>query len=185
LRFETPFKERGPTNNGFDLKKHFYKKTANGYQELKDKVLKLKRGDTLKIVLNVSVPTKRFQVMLNDKLAACFEPINMELATSSKADDADVEEPEAKYNNDEDYYEDYDGEYWTPWYKGKGFSYMDLRLNAAQFYSKQLRPGDYSVEYLVQVRTAGEFTLPESTVEEMYYPEIRGTFSGKKVIVAE
>lgn len=184
LRYETPYVERGPTNNGFELKKFIYKKTPNGYQELKGKILNAKRGDTLKIVLHVSVPTKRYQVMLNDRLAACFEPINMELATSSQADGADVDEAKADYDNQNDYYDD-DGEYWTPWYKGKGFSYMDLRLNAAQFYSKQLRPGNYTVEYLVQVRTAGEFTLPESTVEEMYYPEVRGTFSGKKVIVAE
>lgn len=180
MRFETPYKERAPTNGGISLHKTIYKKNGDQFVELKGSPIKIKRGDQLKIVLNVKTPATRYQVMLNDRLAGCFEPINMNLATSSQADGTAVKDQEANTADS-----DSDEEYYSPWFKGDGFEYMDLRLNAAQFYSRKLPAGDYTVEYLVQVRTAGEFTLPESTVEEMYYPEIRGTYSGKKVIVAE
>lgn len=173
LRFETPYMERAPQENGFSLDKKYFRKDGQKFTELQGKVMKLKKGDILKVVLTVNTSAPRYQVMLNDRLSACFEPINMSLATSSQADSAEAETPKLK------------DEYWTSWFRGKGFEYMDLRLNAAQFYAKKLGIGTWNVEYLLQVRTAGEFSLPESTVEEMYYPDIRGTFTGKKVLVNE
>ncbi|MES2526193.1 MAG: alpha-2-macroglobulin family protein [Bdellovibrionota bacterium] len=172
LRYETPYKERAPTDNGFALDKKYYLKDGKNLKELKGNLIKLSRGDVLKVVLQVTTPVRRFRVMLNDRLAACFEPINMSLATSSEADAAetDTEEPSKPR---------------SPWFDSEDFDYVDLRLNAAQFYAKKLKAGTSTVEYLVQVRVAGEFSLPEATVEEMYYPDIRGTFTGKKIIVNE
>jgi uncharacterized protein YfaS (alpha-2-macroglobulin family) len=62
---------------------------------------------------------------------------------------------------------------------------MDLRLQAAQFYAKTLAQGSHKVEYLVQTIATGEFTMPEATIEEMYYPNIRGTEISRKFIVEE
>lgn len=172
LRFETPYQQRAPVDKGFSLRKSIYLVKDGKLTELKGDRFTVKKGDTLKINLTVTTSAPRYQVMLNDRLAACLEPINMALATGSQADAADTEatEDEKKKN---------------PWFVGEGFEYVDLRLNAAQFYAKKLEKGTFNVTYMVQVRTAGEFSMPESTVEEMYYPDIRGTFSGKKITVNE
>lgn len=171
LRYETPYKERAPVDQGFNLDKKYFLKNGTKFTELKGNVMKLNKGDVVKVVLTVKTPAKRYQVMLNDRLAAAFEPINMGLANSSEAESA-----EAGTENDEPK---------NPWFDSQSFDYMDLRLNAAQFYAKKLDKGTHTLDYLLQVRVAGEFSLPEATVEEMYYPDIRGTFSGKKVIVSE
>jgi uncharacterized protein YfaS (alpha-2-macroglobulin family) len=41
------------------------------------------------------------------------------------------------------------------------------------------------VEYLVQAVATGEFNMPESHIEEMYYPDVRATEVGRKLIVEE
>lgn len=175
LRYESPFKEREKINQGFGLTKKFFKleknKEKNNWLLVKDSTLRLKRGDVMKVVIEVEAPGDRYQVMLNDSLAGCLEPINTQLATTSLVNEAELDK-EKKYPWE------------TPYYKGD-FEYLDLRLNAAQFYSRKLGKGKYQVEYMVQTIATGEFTMPEATIEEMYYPDVRGTEKGRKLIVTE
>ena len=176
LRYESPFKEREKVNQGFALTKHFYKleksKEKSNWLLIKDNTIRLKRGDVLKVIIDVEAPGDRYQVMLNDPLAGCLEPINTQLATTSLVNEAELTPPSKPY-------------LWeTPFYKGD-FEYLDLRLNAAQFYSRKLGKGKYQVEYMVQTIATGEYTMTEATVEEMYYPNVRGTEKGRKFIVTE
>lgn len=175
LRYETPYENRPRLKQGFDLYKTIerYDPDKKTWTLLKGDLLNIKRGDTLRITLNVKVSGDRFQVMLNDQLAGCLEPINTQLATSSMAARTLTGNSKKKY------------QWETPYYRGNGFEYMDLRLDAAQFYSRSMSKGDYTVEYLVQAIATGEFMMPESTIEEMYYPDVRGTESGRKIIVHE
>ncbi len=139
---------------------------------MKDSTLRLKRGDVMKIVIEVDTIGDRYQVMLNDNLAGCLEPINTQLATTSKVFEALLNEKSKNY-------------LWeTPYYKGD-FEYLDLRLDAAQFYARKLGKGHFEVEYMVQTIATGEFTMPEATIEEMYYPDVRGTEKGRKLVVTE
>lgn len=176
LRYETPFKEREKVNQGFGLTKRFYKleknKEKNTWLQIKDNTIKLKRGDVVKVIIDVETPGDRYQVMLNDPLAGCFEPINTQLATTSLVNEVELTQPSKTYAWE------------TPFYKGD-FEYLDLRLNAAQFYSRKLGKGHFQVEYMVQTIATGEFTMTEATVEEMYYPDVRGTEKGRKFIVTE
>lgn len=176
LRYETPFKEREKQNQGFGLTKKFYKLEMNkekaSWLLMKDATLRLKRGDVMKIVIEVDTIGDRYQVLLNDSLAGCLEPINTQLATTSKVFESLLNAKSKNY-------------LWeTPFYKGD-FEYLDLRLDAAQFYSRKLGKGHFEVEYMVQTIATGEFTMPEATIEEMYYPDVRGTEKGRKLVVTE
>jgi uncharacterized protein YfaS (alpha-2-macroglobulin family) len=179
LRFEVPFEKREKIDQGFSLEKKIYKLNKNEgnitWTELNDSTIRLKRGDILKIKINSQSKSKRYQVMLNDPLAACFEPINTKLATTSIG-------AELLTSSESDKNENYRWD--TAYYRGD-FEYMDLRLQAAQFYAKTLNQGSHKVEYLVQTIATGEFTMPEATIEEMYYPNIRGTEISRKFIVEE
>ncbi|MFZ4712538.1 MAG: alpha-2-macroglobulin family protein [Bacteriovoracaceae bacterium] len=176
LRFQTPLVSREKINQGIALTKTIFKRNKNGdtftWEELTGSEIKLKRGDVLKIKLETVSAKDRFQVMLNDSLAGCFEPMNTQLSTTSLATGIDSKEKEEHYPWE------------TAYYRGD-FEYMDLRLQAAQFYSRKLTSGTHKVEYMVQTIATGEFTMPEATVEEMYYPDIRGTEKVRKFVVTE
>lgn len=175
LRYETPYENRPRIKQGFDLYKtiELYDANKKTWTLLKGDLLNIRRGDTLRITLNVKVPSDRYQVLLNDQLAGCLEPVNTQLATTSLAARTMTAPTKKKY------------QWETPYYRGNGFEYMDLRLDAAQFYARHISKGEFTVEYLVQAIATGEFMMPESTIEEMYYPEVRATESGRKIIVNE
>jgi uncharacterized protein YfaS (alpha-2-macroglobulin family) len=178
LRYETPYKSRDKVDQGFGLSKKIYKLDSSGAKAnwllMKDEVLRLKRGDVLKVVVDVTTSSERYQVMLNDNLAGCLEPINTQLATTSLVNEALMTTTTTKTY-----------EWETPYYRGNGFEYLDLRLDAAQFYARKLKKGTFQVEYMVQTIATGEFLMPEATIEEMYYPDVRGTEKGRKLIVTE
>ncbi len=176
LRYETPFKLRANLQQGLGLRKRFFRLDRTGakpqWDELSGPELSLKRGDMLKVVLDVSAPGDRYHVMLNDALAGCFEPVNTQLATTSLAL-GNLLADGTRF------------QWESPYYRGNGFEYLDLRLTAAQFYSRRLPKGNFRVEYLVQTIATGTFTMPESVIEEMYYPDVRGTEKGRTVVVTE
>ncbi len=176
LRYETPFKPRENLQQGLSLRKRFYRSDRSGaktkWDELPGTELTLKRGDVLKVVLDVTAPGDRYHVMLNDPLAGCFEPVNTQLATTSLAL-GNLLTDGTRF------------QWESPYYRGNGFEYLDLRLTAAQFYSRRLPKGSFRVEYLVQTIATGRFTMPEAVIEEMYYPDIRGTEKGRTIVVTE
>ena len=175
LRYETPYGKRAKISQGFDLTKTIerYDSATKKWILQTDETIKIKRSDILRIKLKVSVTSDRYQVMLNDRLAGCLEPINTQLSTASLAS-ADLSGVNVKKYSWE-----------SPYYHSDIFEYMDLRLDAAQFYSSNISKGTYQVEYLVQAIAVGEFFMPESTIEEMYYPDVRATEVARKIIVNE
>lgn len=175
LRYETPYEARAKTSAGFELTKKIerFDPVKKTWSVMIGETLNIKRGDNLRITLEVKTPDDRHQVMLNDQLAGGLEPVNTQLATASVAAGSMASSGLKKY------------EWETPYYRGNGFEYMDLRLDAAQFYSRHIPKGTYSVEYIVQAIATGEFLMPESTIEEMYYPDVRATEIGRKIIIHE
>lgn len=166
-----------PVVAGFELKKELYKWTAEkSWQKLEGRKLNLKRGDLLKIRLEVSTPKERYTVGLTDPLAGCLEPVNTRLASASQGAIA-LKTPIHK-NEKVDWFDYY--------YRGRGFEFMDLRLKAAQFFANSLK-GDspYFVEYLTQVIATGKFHMNAPIVEEMYYPDVMGVGVDREITVTE
>ncbi|MCR9203385.1 MAG: hypothetical protein NXH75_02330, partial [Halobacteriovoraceae bacterium] len=166
-----------PIKSGFSLDKELYLWTAQKkWKKLKGRSLKLKRGDLIKVRIEVYTPKKRYTVGLNDPLAGCLEPVNTRLATASQG--ALALKTPIKANEKYDWYDYY--------YRGKGFEFMDLRLKAAQFFASELRENEtYYVEYLTQVIATGKFHMNAPVVEEMYYPEVMGVGVEREIVVTE
>jgi uncharacterized protein YfaS (alpha-2-macroglobulin family) len=162
---------------GFRIKKSLYLWTKDkSWKKLKGKDIKLKRGDLVKVRLDVTSPSDRFTVGLNDPLAGCFEPVNTRLATASQGALA-LKTPVKKKER---------FDWSTYFYRSRGFEYMDLRLKSAQFFSKKLKGNtSYYAEYLTQVIATGKFHMNAPVVEEMYYPEVMGVGVDRTITVTE
>ncbi len=168
-------------DEGFSITKVIFKLDQKNlkWEELEGH-LNVKVGDILKIVLVVRTDKNRFNVGINDPLAASFEPINYNLDSSSKLTKF-LSSPAVskKYKN---YTYAYSGDY----FRGNGFHHIDLRLHAAQFYADRLYAGEeYTAEYSVSVGVEGSFLMDATRIEEMYYPDIYGTSKSRRVEVSE
>lgn len=165
-------KER--VNQGFSLTKEMYvfnESLSNWVKLSGNKTLKL--GDIVKVRLKITTKGQRTHVGLNDPFAAAFTPVNTELATTSttsKAFTTDLES-ELDYKKASDFN-----------FKS-AFRFMDMRKTAVQFYAPFMKAGTYGLEYDVRVTSSGEFSMNAPSVEEMYYPDIRGVGLGRKIIV--
>lgn len=168
------------SNRGFSIYKSIYRydeKSPSSWELLSGDIIKLKKGDILKVLLNVSTPTDRFQVGINDPLAGGLEPVNTALATASTAAVALAKPVSSSVQDKYDYF--------SYFYRSNGFSHMDLRLQSVQFYTDWLPAGTYQSEYMLQVIASGTFIMNPTRIEEMYYPEVYGITSGRKVIINE
>lgn len=165
------------SGNGFTLKKTALVKKGNAWVELKGKEWTVKKGDVVKVTLQVIGTQDRYKVGLRDPIPAGWRALNPRLATTSIATQvaAGTDEPAAQ--------PDYD---WWDWETPMGFSASDMRLDSVQFFADRLGAAkSYQVEYLSQVTTVGEYLLPPTIVEEMYDEEWRANTAGVRVRVVD
>ncbi|MBW1971921.1 MAG: hypothetical protein JRI44_03645 [Deltaproteobacteria bacterium] len=141
-----------PVNNGFIIKKNLFKEELNGnLTELKNKI-KLKQGDKVEIHLTLLLPASRNFIVIDDPLPACFETININLATASREDAKIREETET--------------DFW--------FYHKEMRKDRVLFFADRAPAGKYLFKYKVQVVAKGDFTMLPCHVEEMYSPAVFG-----------
>lgn len=163
--------------NGFTLKKTALVKKGNTWVELKGKEWTVKKGDVVKVTLQVIGTQERYKVGLRDPIPAGWRALNPRLATTSVATQvaAGTDEPAEQPEYD-----------WWDWETPVGFSASDMRLDSVQFFADRLVAAkSYQVEYLAQVTTVGEYLLPPTIVEEMYDEEWRANTVGVRVRVTE
>lgn len=163
-------------NQGFNLEKQMFKfnEATSEWTEL-GQSMKLKIGDILKIRIKVDTKGNRTHIGLNDPLAACFTPINTALATTANNSKAFTTKLPSTISFEKN------GEFsWN-----SAFRFMDMRKTAIQFYSPKMRPGTFGVEYDVRVTASGKFTQNAPSVEEMYFPDVRGTGLGRNIVVED
>ncbi len=174
--------------NGFGLKKHVYRQVNGAWSELKESELKLKKGETVKIVLEVRAVGSRVKVGMRDPLPASWRAVNPRLATSSLLHAGQTTSGNAQRRSDDGYDDEAEdeGPAWWDYDVPKGFLSADMRLSSVQFYADELLANqDYTVEYFAQVATVGEFSLPGAIVEEMYDENNFATTPALKVHVVE
>lgn len=142
-----------PTNAGIDVRRE-YRVQRNNAWVLLHNPMQIKRGDTVRVDIYVSVPTARNFVAISDPIPGGLEPINRNLATAVQLSTNTTEEP-TNYNT---------------W----GFYHQELHNDAAQFYADYLPAGSYHLTYTAQAIAAGSFTVMPTTAEEMYNPDVYG-----------
>jgi hypothetical protein len=108
-------------------------------------------------------------VAVNDPVPGGLEPVNRELATSSKVD-ADKGDFEAAGGSWFFKFKDWEGYNVSRW----SFYHQEIRHDSVRFYSDYLPPGNYHLSYTAQAIAEGKFTVMPTLAEEMYDPDVYG-----------
>ncbi len=134
----------------------------------------IKAGANVRVRLTVVVPDTRYDVALDDPLAAGLEPLNLGFATTASqalgeaAEDQSMPIPMWGFRC------------WLPW----AFHHRELRDDRVTAFSDVVSPGVYELVYLARATTPGRFIAAPTKIEEMYAPE---TFArgGSDVVIVE
>ncbi|HSA59066.1 MAG TPA: MG2 domain-containing protein, partial [bacterium] len=142
-----------------------------------------KAGENYKGHIALVVPQDLNYILVQDPLPAGFEPVDMTLATTSRAAMLQAEEggsdEEGPGGYDEGYgYDrsaDYDDvitveDYGTDY----GFSHQEIRDDSIVWSDEYVPAGVYHIRYPVRATTAGSYLMPGAIAFEFYEPEIFG-----------
>jgi uncharacterized protein YfaS (alpha-2-macroglobulin family) len=168
-----------PVNSGMQVQRTYFVKDSGGAWQKQGEVVRLKRGQLVKVELKVTIPAARNQVVLDDRLPAGLEPVNTALGGTPK-EDARTEQD----NSAGVYFWDEDDNWWGLYATG-GFYHREMRLHAVQYFADVIGAGDYTLAYVAQAIATGDFNANPALVEEMYEPEVYGKSSPAKFVVEE
>src|SRR5690625_4447354 len=153
-------------NAGMVVKRHYHIQRDGGWQPV-TKATELKRGDIVRIDLEVSTPTRRHHVVLTDPLPGAFEAMNRELAT--------IEEDLPAKESDGREVVMFDGGAWPDMrITAGGFYHREMAHDAVRFHADALPAGNYRLVYSAQVMAPGQFTAPAPSIELVYQPDVFG-----------
>jgi uncharacterized protein YfaS (alpha-2-macroglobulin family) len=179
LRYPEPISERREKNSGIEIQREYSVKDGSGWKVVSNN-LSLKLGDVIRSDLYVTVPAARTFVVLEDRLAATFESINKQLATTSAADGDDSElliPAGSRFIGKKNL----QGMGYGTW----GFAHFEQRKDSVRYYAEYLEPGTYHLSHLLQVVAPGEFVGPAAHIEEMYTPDVFGRSAELSVVVKD
>lgn len=150
---------------GMTLSRHYAVQRDGEWQPVADDS-QLKRGDIVRVTLDVDVPTERHHVVLTDPLPGAFEAVNRLLATSPGSTPA--AQPGVSVLM-------FDGGAWPNMsVVTGGFYHRETGFDAVRFFADDLPAGRYQVVYSAQVIAPGRFVAPAPKVEEIYQPDVFG-----------
>jgi uncharacterized protein YfaS (alpha-2-macroglobulin family) len=153
LKYES--KTKNAINAGIEVKRQYHVERAGKWIKLTTP-MQIKTGELVKVDIQLSTPAPRYFVVVDDAVPGGLEPVNRDLATSSKIE---VE------NNSWNFY------------------HQELRHHAVRFYSDYLPAGNYHLSYVAQAIAPGEFNVMPTHAEEMYEPDVFGKGRSGRLIV--
>lgn len=134
----------------------------------------IKAGANVRVRLTVVVPDTRYDVALDDPIAAGLEPVNMAFATTASQALGEAT------REDNGWSPMWGWGCWMRW----AFDHRELRDDRVTAFSDAVSAGVYELVYLARATTPGRFIAAPTKIEEMYAPE---TFarSGSDVVIVE
>lgn len=168
LRYAPKADVSKPVNSGIEVRRE-YSVEKDGKWQLLDNKDKMKRGDLVRIDLYLSLPAARNFVAVNDPVPGGLEPVNRDLATTSKvdADKAVFAAADGSWFFRFGDWQDYNVSRWS-------FYHQEIRHDSVRFYADYLPPGNYHLSYAAQAIADGQFAAMPTLAEEMYDPDVYG-----------
>ncbi|MEY2152549.1 MG2 domain-containing protein [Rhodanobacter sp. 115] len=167
-----------PADAGFTLKRSYAVQRGRDWVPVGPASV-LKRGDIVRVALDVDAPTERHHVVVTDPLPGAFEAVNRQLATAAQTT------PSAQPGLSVLMFDS------GPWPNMSivdgGFYHRETAFDAVRFYADDLPPGHYRLVYSAQVIAPGRFIAPAPQVKEIYQPDVfgRGAPQHLRVILPE
>jgi len=147
----------------------------------------VKKGVTVKVVIEIETQFQRYNVAVVDKVPAGFEPENALLKALKEENERKKREKEnegkakiqtggekekEKAKKEE---EDKKQKHW--------YQHENLRDERVECFADVVPVGHHVYEYYARATTPGRFIVPPCTVEEMYTPDIKGQSNSDIVCV--
>ncbi|MDR0355350.1 MAG: hypothetical protein LBJ64_06395, partial [Deltaproteobacteria bacterium] len=126
-----------------------------------------KRGQVVKVTVTMMTPEIRHDLVLEDRVPAGFETINLSYRSEDQTLLPQVN-PEPVDWKDSDNLWYFHQEFWP---------------DKVAVFADYLSPGVYTFSYLIRPVTFGSYQVPGPYAEEMYAPEIYGRGPGQKLTV--
>ena len=128
-----------------------------------------KAGTLVVVTLQVVVPKESLFVVVNDPLPAGFEAVNAGFLTESEEEQRKLDQVETNE------------ERW--WWQG--FNHVEMHDNRVLLFADSLGPRIHTYRYLARALAPGQFTLPGTTAEQMYAPEVFGRSAEQTVKIVK
>ncbi|MBN1335648.1 MAG: Ig-like domain-containing protein [Deltaproteobacteria bacterium] len=136
-------------------------------------------GALVRVVLRVTTPVERTDVLLEDALPAGLEPVETRFRTTASA----IREDLSGDPGFGDWVEGEEGEASGTWWSDAVFDHRSMEDAGVAFHASIMPPGIHVTSYLARATTPGDYALPAATVQEMYRPEVFGRTSGDRFVV--
>lgn len=166
-------------NAGISMVREYSVERDGAWVLLKDP-MHIKRGEVVRVDLYVSLPSARSFVVVDDPVPGGLEPINRDLATSSRIDAEKGDFTAAggawwfRFGD----WRSYGASRWS-------FYHRELGHAAVRYYSDYLPAGNYHLFYSAQAIADGTFHTPPARAEAMYDPDIFGSSKTFELTVGE
>ena len=155
LRYIERADAQQPVSAGFGIERRYAVYRDGAWQPLADDALHLRRGERVKVTLDVAAPAWMTYVVVDDPVPGGLEPINPDLATASAEDAAAMDLG--------------GGAHPYPFY------HRELRFDAVRHYADWIDAGRYRLSWIGQAVATGEFAVGAPRVEQMYDPDVYAT----------
>lgn len=183
--------ENTPTREeGLIISREYY--DMNDVKEEKP-LTEFKAGETYKGHIALVVPQDLNYILVQDLLPSGFEPVDMTLATTSRAAMVQAEGGGSDQEGGDEGYDSYDDgryeyddvitveDYGTDY----GFAHQEIRDDAIVWSDEYVPAGVYHIRYPVRATTAGMYLMPGATAFEFYEPEIFGRSRTRAIEITE
>lgn len=155
LKYYLNIAQIGPRDEGFSITREFYDLND---KENKTPLSEARVGEVVRGHLQITVPSDRNFVLIEDYIPAGMELVNMDLATEQKS--LRLQEIELKGR---ELYPDYE----------------EFRNDRLVLYEERLSPGVYEFDYFVRPLIKGVYSQLPAAISEMYFPENFGRTQGR------
>ena len=158
----------GPADHGFAIDRVYEPiDDPNDVTRLKDGTWKIKAGAQVRVRLTMVAEARRYHVALVDPLPAGLEPMNPALAvTGSIPQDPNANKGKA---------------YW--WWYRTWYEHQNMRDERVEAFTSLLWAGAHEYTYVARATTPGNFVVPPTKAEEMYFPETFGRSGSARVVI--
>lgn len=152
-----------PADAGFTIRRRYAVQRGRRWQPVTADTV-LRRGDIVRVALDVDAPTERHFVVVTDPLPGAFEAVNRDLATAVQT--LPSAQPGVAVLM-------FDAGAWPNMSVVEGgFYHRRIGLDAVRFYADDLPAGHYRLVYSAQVVAPGHFIAPAAQVKQIYQPDV-------------
>ncbi len=151
-----------PVSAGLSLERRYFVQRAGQWQVL-DSPMTVRRGERIKVELDVSVPGAMNYLVVDDPVPGGLEPINPDLANAASIEEAAIDLNGSAYP--------------YPFY------HRELRFDAVRHYADAIGSGRYRLSWIGQAVATGEFLVDVPRAVQMYDPDVYASGAPQRLVV--